>query len=196
MDNVIPVVVYPQARHPVLWHIWWQWQIPRLLKKYKVDVFYTGEIFMPRNTKVPRAIVSHDLAYLHYPNQIPENVRDYYAKTYPKNHTDADAVIAVSNFTKQDIIQSYGIEADDIEVIYNAAPKGFTPIEPSEKRNIQNRYAEGKPYFAYLGSFHPRKNISNLIRGFNHFKSITSADYKLVLMGRWGWNTEEIKKTC
>ena len=192
--NVTSVLVLPPTRHPLLWEIWWQWQIPRYLKKHSVDVFYTGEIFMPRRTKIPRVIVSHDLAYLHYPKQIPSSVLKYYARTYPKNHHQADKIIAVSEATKSDIVKQYDIDPEKIRVIYNATTSGFKPIDESTKKSIQKKYSNNNPYFAYLGSFHPRKNIVNLIKGFECFKSSQTGPYKLILMGRWSWKTEKIKE--
>jgi len=193
-DNIKPVIVYPQARHPLLWEIWWQWQMPRYLKKYNIDVFYTGEIFMPRRTKTPTAIVSHDLAYKHYPDQIPKAVRKYYARTYPKNHRLADAIISVSEYTKSDIVKQFGIENDRISVIYNAVPNGFKPLDEATKQEVRSKYAQGEKYIAYLGSFHPRKNIVNLVKGFNVFKSMSKSKHKLLLMGRWSWFTDKIKQ--
>lgn len=192
-ENIIPVVIFPQARHPILWEVWWQWQIPRYISKHKIDVFYTGEIFMPRKSKIPVIIVSHDLAYKHYPDQIPKAVRKYYARTYPKNHQLADAIISVSEYTKSDIIKQFGIESDRISVIYNAVPNGFKPLDEATKQAIRLKYTQGEKYFAYLGSFHPRKNIVNLVRAYNLFKSTTKATHKLFLMGRWSWYTDEIK---
>jgi glycosyltransferase involved in cell wall biosynthesis len=193
--NVKAVKVFPPTRHPILWEIWWQWQIPRYLKKYSVDVFYTGEIFMPRKTKVPRVIVSHDLAYLHYPKQIPKSVLNYYKRTYSVNHKLADAIIAVSEATKHDIFKQYGKLDKDIHVIYNATTSGFKPITSKSKKEIQRKHSNGAPFFAYLGSFHPRKNIVNLVKGFESFKKNSTLPHKLVLMGRWSWKTEEIKQT-
>lgn len=193
LDNVIAVKVFPPTRHPILWEIWWQYRIPHLLKKYKVDVFYTGEVFMPRKTSVPKVIVSHDLAYLHYPEQIPNPVLSYYKRTYPLNHKQADKIIAVSEATKQDVINQYGIPENKIDVIHNASPSGFKTLDENQKEIVREKYTDGKAYFAYLGSFHPRKNIVNLIKGFEHFKSNSQTDHKLLLMGRWAWKTEKIK---
>jgi len=192
--NIIPVVVPPASRHPILWNVWFQFQIPRYLKKYKIDVFYTGETYLPRKTDVPCAIVSHDLAYCHYPEQIPTAVLSYYKKHFPKNHHQADAIIAVSDFTRQDIHKQYGIDKEKVTVIHNASPSGFKKLSQSEKEAIQKEFTEGAKYFAYLGSFHPRKNIMGLIESFNVFKRQSGLPHKLVLMGRWAWKTEEIKE--
>ncbi len=192
--NIIPIVVPPASRHPILWNIWFQYQIPRYLKKYNIDVFYTGETYLPRKTKVPSAIVSHDLAYCHYPEQIPKHVLKYYQKNFPKNHKLANAIIAVSEFTKEDIVKQYGIDKDRIQVIHNSAPAGFKVLNKDQIKEIQKEISDGIPYFAYLGSFHPRKNIIGLIEAFNVFKKDTGLKHKLVLLGRWAWKTVEIKQ--
>jgi len=193
-ENIKPVVVQPASRHPILWNIWFQYQIPRFIKKFKIDVFYTGETYLPRKTKVPCAIVSHDLAYCHYPEQIPKHILKYYKKNFPKNHRLANAIIAVSEFTKQDIVNQYSIKEGRVKVIHNAAPSGFKALTELEKSDIQKELTAGHPYFAYLGSFHPRKNILGLISAYNAFKNKTKQDHKLVLLGRWAWKTEEIKE--
>jgi len=191
--NIIPVVIPPASRHPILWNIWFQYQVPRYLKKYNIDVFYTGETYLPRKTKVPCAIVSHDLAYCHYPDQIPAHILKYYKRNFPKNHRLADAIIAVSEFTKQDIVKQYGIDQEKIHVIHNAAPTGFVPLSKEQKLKLRMELTDGAAYFAYLGSFHPRKNIAGLIDGFSAFKKKSNLPHKLVLMGRWAWKTKEIK---
>ena len=43
--NVIPVVIYPPARHPFLWLIWFEWAVPNALKKWKADVFFSHDGF-------------------------------------------------------------------------------------------------------------------------------------------------------
>ena len=193
-DNITPVIIPPQSRHPILWNIWFQYQLPRYLKKYKIDVLFTGETYLPRNTKTPSVIVSHDLAYKHYPEQIPNSVLRYYDKNFEKNHEKADAIIAVSDATKQDIIMQYGTAPEKITVVHNASPKGFKKLYREEKNQVLEKLTGGDPYFVYLGSFHPRKNIKQLISAFELFKVKTNSKYKLVLLGRWAWKTEEIKQ--
>ena len=53
------------------------------------------------------------------------------------NHKQADAIIAVSEFTKSDIVEQYGIDPNRIEVIYNAAPAGFRSITQHEKELVR-----------------------------------------------------------
>jgi glycosyltransferase involved in cell wall biosynthesis len=192
--NIVPLVIPPPTRHPILWNIWFQHIIPHVLKRKKIDVFYTGESYMSRRSTIPTAIVTHDLAYCHYPEQIPDPVLRYYKKYFPQNHKQADKIITVSEFSKEDIAKQYTINKEEISVVYNACPDHFVPVDSSEKKNIQEEHADAKPYFVYLGSIHPRKNVARMIAAFETFKKNTGSDYKLLLIGRWAWKTSEVKK--
>jgi len=194
-DNVKPIVVHPQARHPILWYLWFEWGVPYYLKKYNIDVFYSGDTYASIKTSVPTLIVCHDIAYKHYPNHLRSSHKRYYQNNFPKFHKKADHIVAVSNFTKQDIISTYGIDQSKVTIGYNATPSGFSPLSDDEKISIKNELTEGNPYFIYVGSLHPRKNVVNLIKGFDIFKKEQGATHKLVLVGRMAWKNEELKKT-
>jgi len=69
-DNVTPVVIGPPARHPILWYIWFEWSLKLALKKHRIDVLLSPDTYMSLSTQVPTLLVTHDLAYLHYPDHI------------------------------------------------------------------------------------------------------------------------------
>lgn len=194
-DNVIPVVVHPQARHPILWYLWFEWGVPYYLKKYEIDVFYSGDTYASMKTSVPTLIVCHDIAYKHYPNHIRISHKKYYQANFPKFHRKADHIVAVSNFTKQDIVQTYKIAEEKVTIGYNATPSGFSLLAEKEKTEIREHLTKGNPYFIYVGSLHPRKNVVNLIKAFDFFKEEHKTAHKLVLVGRMAWKNEELKKT-
>ena len=194
-DNVKPIVVHPQSRHPILWYLWFEWGVPYYLKKYNIDVFYSGDTYASMKTSVPTLIVCHDIAYKHYPDHIRKSHKNYYQTNFPKFHKKADHIVAVSNFTKQDIVATYGIESQKVTIGYNATPGGFSPLDEDQKNDIKSGLSDGKPYFIYVGSLHPRKNVVNLIKAFDIFKKEHGTDHKLVLVGRMAWKNEELKKT-
>jgi glycosyltransferase involved in cell wall biosynthesis len=194
-DNVTPIVVHPQARHPILWYLWFEWSVPYYLKKYEIDVFYSGDTYASLKTSVPTLIVCHDIAYKHYPDHIRKSHRKYYQKNFPKFHERADHIVAVSKFTKQDIVSTYGLAADKVTIGYNATPSGFKPLSEESKLEIKEDLTGGMPFFIYVGSLHPRKNVVNLIKAFDLFKKDNDSDHKLVLVGRMAWKNEELKKT-
>ena len=63
--NVIPVVLCPQARHPVLWYMFFEWAIPFALKKYRIDLYVSPDGMMPLHPQVPTLTVIHDLNFEH-----------------------------------------------------------------------------------------------------------------------------------
>lgn len=191
-DNITPIIVYPQSRHPLLWYIWFEIAIPYYLKKYKIDAFYSGDTYLSMRTKVPTLLVCHDVAYKHYPKYIKKIHLDYYENNFAKFHKKADHIVAVSEFTRQDIIKIYDLDPSKVTVGHNATPQGFYPKTDEEKLSIKTKLTEGSPYLIYVGSLHPRKNVVNLIRAFDQFKKNHKSAHKLVLVGRMAWKNEEL----
>lgn len=193
-ENVTAVQIGVPARLPILFKLWFEYSVNKALKKYKADVFFSGDAYLSLRSNVPAVMVSHDLAYMHYPEHLPGHHLRYYRKYFPKFHKRADAIIAVSEATKADIVNQFDISPDKITVGYNASPKGFSPVDESTKEKTRKKYSDGKPYFIYLGSLHPRKNIVKLIEAFSTYKEKHDSDRHLVIVGRPAWNFDQIQK--
>jgi glycosyltransferase involved in cell wall biosynthesis len=190
-ENVHPVVLYPPTRHPLLTAYWLEVRVKNYLKSIKPDVFLTGDTYMPLNPGVRTVAVSHDLAFFHYPNHMRFSDRVFYNYFFPKYHQKADRIIAVSEYTKSDIINQYAIPEHKIDVVHNAANGHFYPVSERVKQQTKAKLTGGKPYFVYLGSIHPRKNIVNLIKGFEIFKEKTGTEHFLIIIGRPAWKTRD-----
>lgn len=193
-SNVKAVVTGPPARHPLLWKLWYDIKIPALLRKYKADVFVSCDGFCSLGTKVPQCLMVHDLAFLHYPSFIPKSHLLYYKRYTPKMLAKAKAIATVSAFSKNDIIEQYGVSAEKINVVYSAAKEIFVPLTDEEKQATKAKYTGGKEYFLYAGAIHPRKNLVNLLKAFSLFKKRQQSSMKLVLTGRLAWNYDSFIK--
>src|SRR4051812_46293582 len=66
-SNVIPLVVPPAARHPVLWKYWYDIKVPAVLRKIRADVFVSMDGYCSLTTRRPQCLVVHDLGFLHFP---------------------------------------------------------------------------------------------------------------------------------
>lgn len=192
--NVTPVVAYPPARHYVLWWWWYEMSLPYLLKKHRADVFFSPDGYCSLRSKVPTVMVTHDIAHVHYPGQIPGWARHYYHRYVPRYLARAERVITVSEFVKQDIAKHYRVSKDKISVAGNGVKTIFQPIDEVGKRQVRQEYTNGKPYFFYIGAIHPRKNVERLIRAFDLFKKQYPSDIQLVLGGRLAWQSTTIEK--
>ena len=83
-ENVIPIILFPPARHPFLFYWWFEWSVARALKKHNIDVFLSTDNFCSLNTKVPTVLVTHDLAFAHFPEQVGFLQRKYYQYFTPR----------------------------------------------------------------------------------------------------------------
>jgi len=187
-------VVAPQARHPILWSLWYEWSVPRILDTIGADVFFCPEGYLSKKTAVPTVMTVHDLAYLHYPEGIYASHLRYWKKNTRAFVNRADHLIAVSDFTKNEVVQHFPNSEHKMTVIGHGVGDEFRPISKDEQEHTRARLTEGQPYFLYLGSMHPRKNVVRLIEAFELYKKKDKTNRYLVLAGRLAWKSEEIKR--
>lgn len=183
-DNIIPIVVHPPARHPVLWFIWFEFSIPRILKKYNADIFFSPDGFLSLRTKLPSVIVIHDINFVHRPFDLPFPARWYYRHFFPRFAKKAWKISTVSEFSKHDISSAFHIQPDKIDVHHNGVSSFFKPVAEENKEKTREKYTGGKQFFIFSGSLHPRKNLVNLLKAFDHFRNKTGRDFRMVIAGR------------
>ncbi|HBL74160.1 MAG: glycosyltransferase [Bacteroidetes bacterium GWF2_42_66] len=194
-DNITPVIVSPPTRHPFLWIIWFELRIPAILKKYKADLFFSPDGYLSLNTKVPQIAAIHDLNFVHRPNDLPWLKAKYYNFFFPRFARRARRIVTVSNYSKDDIVHSYKINPDKIDVAYNGINSLYVPVSEDEKLVVRQKYTDGCEYFLFIGSLHPRKNICGLLRAYDAFRNATKTNMKLVIAGGELFKTGNIEKT-
>ena len=192
-DNVKPVVLFPPARHPFLYIAFFEFAVARYLRKINADLYLSPDGYLSLRSKVKQIAVFHDLNFEHFPQDFPKIHLWHYKKFFPKYARKADKIITVSGFSKKDICECYGINPDKIEVAYNGANEIFSPINEELKKETRDKYTAGEPYFMFVGSLHPRKNLARLFTSFDLFKKRNKNDIKLLIVGSKRWWTEPIK---
>jgi glycosyltransferase involved in cell wall biosynthesis len=193
--NVTAVVVGPQARHPFLFYIWFDFVIPRVLKKHKADIFVSPDGYLSRRTKVPQLAVIHDINFVHRPEDLPWLIARYYNYFFPRFARIAKRIATVSFYSKEDITRSFKIDYDKIDVVYDGINQIYEPLEPETKRKIREKYTGGAEYFLFVGALHPRKNVGGLLKAFDGFKLETKSAIKLLIVGGEMHKTGEIFET-
>lgn len=190
---------------------WTQWALPIHLwlhhKEYQV--FFTPGHYAPRLSAVPYVSSVMDLAFLKYPEQFYRH--DYlqlkHWTSYSVKH--ARKIIAISEATKHDVIEQYRRSADDIAVAYPAA--NTIQTENSDSAMVEHFFRKHRiraPYFMFLGTFQPRKNLINLVEAYEQLcRKLSSGQTKkrsrsakrpkaelpqLILAGKIGWLAEPI----
>lgn len=192
-SNIKPLVIPPQARHPLLFCLWFEYSIPRVLKKEKPSLFLSPDGFLSLSTETKSLAVIHDLNFEARPGDLPFLVSKYYSFFFPRFARKASRIATVSEYSKKDIFSRYHIPPEKIDVVYNGANEAYGPVSEEGQIVTRNKISNGKPYFLFTGSLHPRKNIANLLRAFDEFKKSALNEIKLVIVGNKMWWTPEIE---
>jgi glycosyltransferase involved in cell wall biosynthesis len=192
-DNVKPIVIGPQARHPVLFYLWFEYSIPKILKKVKADIFVSPDGYLSLAAKVPQLAVIHDLNFEHYPDDLPWIITRYYKYFFPRFAAKAKRIATVSEFSKKDIQEKYKIPESKIDVVYNGVNEMFHPISSVEIKAVKEKYTGGSDYFIFIGALLPRKNLKNLFLAFDVFRKRSNYQHKLLIVGARKWWTNELE---
>lgn len=146
--------------------LWTQTRLPfdLFFHSPRPDVFFSMTHYAPRFAPMPTVVAVMDLGFLQTPEQF--TVKDF---NQLKNWTEysvrnAKRVIAISEYTKQDILKTFSKKPEDVVVTHLACSPEITG--PVHDPKVLKKYGITKPYFLFLGSLKPNKNVEGLIRAF------------------------------
>ena len=157
-----------------------------------VDIFFSPHFIpAPVSRDCKKVTTFHDLSFEYFPEYFNNYRRLWHMYMNPRKQAhEADAIIAVSHSTKNDLKNIYSISGDKINVIHSGVCDSVVN-PPSEKwSNIKKKYGLRDNYILSLSTIEPRKNITGLIRAFNYIK--TDSDIYLVIAGAKGWSYKDI----
>lgn len=192
-ENVTPVVLFPPARHPWLFRWWFEHSVPAALKRCGAEVFFSPDSMCSLRSPVRTVMTCHDLAPLHFPEQIEARHRAYLLKYLPKWLQRADHVLTVSHYVEEDLKKNCRIPPEKLTAVYNGCRETFRPLPAAEQQLVRDAYSGGQPFFFFAGAIHPRKNVHQIIRAYDLFRAASNDGVKLLLAGRFAWQTGVIK---
>ncbi len=185
---------------------WWRYEVfgPRffwtwtgLVKRLyfgapRPRVLFSPSHYGPGFSPIPFVISVMDLGFLHWPEQFTR--KDFWQLKYWtwRSVKRARKVIAISQFTKKDIIKTYHLKPGKIIVAYPGwqktnANQAVKP--PLTLRKVKEKYGIRGDYILYLGTLKPGKNITGLIEA---FRRLARKDVQLVITGKRGWLYQDI----
>ena len=165
----------------------------RELRRHPVDVLhvqYTAPPFAP----CPVVATIHDLAFEHLPETFNRRSWMQLRFTVRRTARTAAQIITVSEYSRQDISETYRIRPQDIVVTPEAAPAHFAPVtDATELKDVCKRYGIEREYILSLCSIQPRKNLVRLIEAYSLLRQSRSEVKlpQLVLAGKRGWLDSE-----
>lgn len=161
-------------------HYW-----PRQAKKDQLNLFHAQYYPTPR-LDIPVILTVHDLRFLHMfkANRLPRYI--YHKIVVPYSILQADRIIAVSHFTKKDLLEHFKIPEEKIDVIYNPLPPHFK-VAPDKNllSQVREKYRLPESYLLYVGNLEPRKNLGRLIEAYLILRK--KLESNLVIVGTPEW---------
>jgi len=178
------------TQRPISRILWEQAVQPTLASQF--DLFHALAYVTPFLTRKPTVVTVHDLSFLHNPERFRAANRAYLRLFTRLSVKRAKRIIAVSQHTKTDVMQVYGLPADKIDVVYSGLDSHFRRAPQREVEEFRAAHGLPERFILYLGTIEPRKNLSTLIRA---YAKVHPEGIKLVCAGGRGWMYQDVFQT-
>lgn len=164
------------------------WHFARWAARDEVSLYWSPRHHLPLTmpASLPAVVTVHDLVWRRYPATLPWRNRLLERLLMGASLRNARAVITVSEFTRSELLHFYPGLASGITVIYEAGRRLDRPAEATVSQ----------PYFLFVGTSEPRKNLPVLLEAFAGYLSAGDFPHKLVLAGAPGWGGVPIERLC
>lgn len=170
----------------VLYRILWeQLSLPFLVNKYKIDLLHSPNYTIPIFAKCKKVCTIHDLTSYIFPKRRKKIHGSFFRLMIKLSVFKADCIVAVSENTKKDILRIFKGLRTDVECIY----QGFSSIYSTDgiSKELNEKSGVKTPYFLFVSTIEPSKNVERLIDAFCSFSSKAEKKFSLYLSGKLGW---------
>lgn len=177
---------------PFLWHSFSEQTLfLQVLNSYKLDLFHSPHPNMPYLYFGKFILTLHDLTMLkHKTGRASTYAYPFYFMKWlvfkislSWSVKRASKIITVSKYVKEQIVQTFNLPEEKVQVIYNGVSDSiYREIIPEKNKKVLNKFNINKKFFFYVGNAYPHKNLENLILAFELFNK--NREYELVLAGK------------
>ncbi len=177
-------IISPSGNSSINRTYWRNFSIVNDIKKSGVDIYHGLSNELPFSIKKAgclSVVTIHDLIFLRYPDTYDFLQRKILTLKTRYACRNSDAIIAVSEQTKRDIVEFYGIPEEKVTVIYQGCHNVFKQVVPlSERESIRQQYGLPEKYMISVGTIESRKNHRAVIEAFAE----AAEDITLVLVSK------------
>jgi len=171
---------------------WEHTGLPRAIASDDIDLFHGAAFALPARLPVPGAVTIHDLAFLHWPEQVPKRRAFYLSRTVRAAARKAVRVMAVSESTRRDVVELLQVDPDRVDVTPLGVDPRFRRPSGEEIVAFRQRHELKRPFVLTVGTREPRKNLPALVRAFAAIAP--DLPHELVHIGGAGWLTDELDR--
>jgi glycosyltransferase involved in cell wall biosynthesis len=164
--------------------VWEQMAQPWAVRRAGVDLIHEPAFVGPLASGCPFVITIHDLSFLFYPQGFRVLNRLYLRLFTRYSVQRARRIVAVSESTKRDLVQHYGMSPARIDVVYNGIDSSFRPLPAARVAAFKAERGLPDRFILFVGTLEPRKNVVRLIES---FARLPKGRPPLMLVGGRGW---------
>ncbi len=173
--------------------LWYRLRLPLPIERWTgpLDLFHAPDFFLPpTRAGTPTLVTVHDLSYVRLPETTMPGMERHLNTWVPASVERASHVIAVSEATRQDLIELYGTPPQKISVLHHGVTAEFRPIaDDACLASVRQKYGLGdEPFILSVGTIQLRKNYRRLVQAFARLDRALH----LVIVGSKGWYCEEV----
>ena len=180
------------TQQPVVRIFWEQFVQPLALQRANVDLLHAMAFVAPVAAPCPYVVTVYDLSFLRYPEAFRPFNRWYLSRGTARSVKRAKAVIAISESTRQDVINFLNVPAERVHTVYCGTDADYRPLSPAEVDAFKSTHQLPDTFVLYLGTLEPRKNVDGLIRAYALWRERQPDAPPLVVAGGKGWYTNQI----
>lgn len=165
-----------QISTPGKWHkmfksYWRSIILTQQLKEENIELYHGLSAELPKNidkTNINSVVTVHDLIFIRYPSLYHSLDRKIYLQKTLHASQVSDAIIAISQQTKRDLIEFLNIDKEKIEVVYQSCnPVFYSAVAENDKKEIKNKYGLPSKYILFVGTIEERKNLLQIVKAIN-----------------------------
>lgn len=174
-------------------------QIDRLISRRMnapLDLFFSPNLNTTSlSTSVKHILMIHDISFIFFPNFFtPKQRLKHFVSKLHRQIARAAAIVVPSHNTKRDCVEHLNIAPEKITVLYPGIPTALTKPDTTPLATVKTKYHLPDKYILFISTLEPRKNVLNLVRGFEQAANHLPLSYHLVLAGAYGSQTAALKK--
>jgi glycosyltransferase involved in cell wall biosynthesis len=171
----------PEGGYRIFPSAWRSLYLTKDLVKHGIQVYHGLSSEIPADMKasgIPSVVTVHDLIFERYPEWYNRTDRYIYKKKFRHATEQADLIVAISDQTRNDLMEFYGIPENRIRVIHQSCHRAFQQsMTEEELQQITEKWGLPDEFVLFVGTMESRKNVKNLVR------AMETLDFPLVLVG-------------
>ncbi len=167
------------------------WQQTQHLRQTRPD-WYLATFFLPPVLPARGAVLVHDMSFRARPEYFPQSIALYMRLLTGMAIRQAERIIALSEFTRREIVRFHPSAAPKIVVIYPGVGREFTARPSGSDQTVLQHYALQPGYILAVGNIHPRKNLARVLQAFKLLRARLGHAIAMVWAGHQRWSSDTL----